>query len=123
MSHADPLFAQLRMLRVDDLYTQCVRIFSFKMSRNMLPAGVSLHINKVSHQYKTRGAINNLLVEHSDPKSIRYIASGIWNTLPLSLKQCPSIASFKEQSKGGFLASYASFVCSVPHCRSCAVLV
>ena len=120
ISHADPLFSKLGMLKIDDLYAQCVRVFSYKMSRNWLPGGVSLLFNRVSHRYNTRGAINNFSVECSDGRSIKSIAPTVWNSLPSELKQCPSIASFKETSKRGLLAPYAAFTCTVPRCPSCA---
>ena len=50
ISHADPLFANLAILKKDDLYAQSV-----KMSRNKLPGGMTSFMNKVSHPYSTRG--------------------------------------------------------------------
>ena len=123
LSHADPLFAHLSTLKVDDLYTQTVRVHAFRMYRGMLPGGMAAFMDKVSHGYSTRGARSNLYVSHSDCKSIRSIAPKIWNPLPLGMKQSPSIASFKEASKLDLLAPYGSFVCSVPRCRSCSVPV
>ena len=37
LSHADPLFAKLGILKIDDLFKQRVRMISFKLSKNMLP--------------------------------------------------------------------------------------
>ena len=119
LSHADPLFADLSTLKVDDLFAQSVRVHSFKMSRGMLPGGVAALLNKVNHGHATRGARSNFYVSHSDSRSIRSIAPRYWNPLPMRIKQSPSIASFKVQSKLDLLAPYGSFVCSVPGCRSC----
>ena len=66
ISHADPLFAQLGALKIDDLYTQSVRIISFKASGNQLPGGMSRFFDRVSHRYNTRGARSNLFVNRSD---------------------------------------------------------
>ena len=46
ISHADPLFAKFGILKIDDLYAHSVRIFSYKMSRDMLPGGMTGLINK-----------------------------------------------------------------------------
>ena len=46
LSHADPLFAKLATLKVDDLFAQSVRIFSYKMSRNMLPGRMMTFMHK-----------------------------------------------------------------------------
>ena len=70
ISHTDPLFAKLAILKIDDLFTQRVRMFSFKLSRNMLPSGVSSLFQRVGHQHPTRGASSNLFVARSDGKSI-----------------------------------------------------
>ena len=41
ISHADPLFARLSILKVGDLYRQALRVFSFKAFSDKLPGGVS----------------------------------------------------------------------------------
>ena len=122
ISHADPLFAQLNALKADDLFTQSVRIFSYKMSRGLLPGGMTAFLDKVDHGHLTRGAKNNFFVSHSDRRSIRSVAPQIWNSLQTGMKQSPSIASFKERSKLDLLAPYGRFSCSARGCRSCAGL-
>ena len=37
LSHADPLFARMGTLKIDDLFKQSVTCFSFKLTKNMLP--------------------------------------------------------------------------------------
>ena len=120
ISHTDPLFSKLAILKIDDLYTQQLRMFSFKLSRGLLPSGVSSLFDKVSHSHRTRGASSNLYVGRYDSRSIKTIATRCWNTLPNCLKGSPSLASFKEMSKRGLLAPYASFVCRMGGCASCA---
>ena len=119
-SHTDPIFADLCTLRVDDLFTQSVRVHAYKIHRGMAPGGMAALFKKIDHGHQTRGARSNLFVSHSDPGSIKSIAPRYWNSLPLKLKQSPSIASFKEWSKLDLLAPYGSCVCSVGGCWSCA---
>ena len=119
ISHADPLFANLAILKIGDLYTQRVRMLSYKLSRGMLPSGVSSLFDKVSHEHKTRGANSNLLVGRYDDRSIKTIAPKCWNSLLPDLKKSPSIGSFRDHSKKSLLAQYAEFVCSVRSCPSC----
>ena len=69
-SHADPLFAELATLKIDDLFAQAVRIFSYKLSKDMLPGAMASMIGKNSHNYSTRGARSNFFVCHSDGRSI-----------------------------------------------------
>ena len=54
LSHADPLFAGLSTLKVDDLFAQCVRIFPYKMLRGMLPGGMASFSSKINHVHATR---------------------------------------------------------------------
>ena len=122
ISHTDPLFANLAILKIDDLYTPRIRMFSYKLSRNMLPSGVSSLFQRVSHKHQTRGASSNLFVARSDGKSIRTIAPKHWNYLPPSLRNSPSIASFRDGSKRGLLAPYSAFACGVAGCPSCRVV-
>ena len=71
---ADPLFAKLATLKVDDLFAQSVRIFSYKMSRGLLPGGMASFLEKLNHGHATRGARSNFFVSRSDPRSIKSIA-------------------------------------------------
>ena len=119
ISHADPLFARLAILKIDDLFSQRVRMFSYKLSRGLLPSGVSSIFDKVKHVHRTRGASSNLYVGRSDARSIRSIAPKCWNSLPSCLKESPSIGSFRDSSKRGLLAPCSSFACNVVGCRSC----
>ena len=119
ISHADPLFAELGTLKVDDLYAQAVRVFSFKAARGMLPGGMASIVDMVSHGYNTRGARSNFFIDRSDGRSLKSIAPKFRNSLPLEMKSLTSIATFKEKSKGGLLAPYSLFVCAVPGCRFC----
>ena len=119
ISHADPLFAELGALKIDDLYAQSVRLFAFKAYKGMLPGGMASVFNRVSHGYNTRGARSNFYIDRSDVRSLRSIAPKVWNDLATPMKELPSIASFKGASKRGLLAPYSSFVCRVSGCSSC----
>ena len=119
MSHADPLFNRLNALKIDDLYEQTIRMFSYKLSRNMLPQAISSMFTKASHAHNTRNAKSNLFVMHSHRRSIKGIAPKCWNSLPLELKKSPSISSFKSRSKTSYIATYGAFSCQVKHCKSC----
>ena len=119
-SHADPLFFELGTLKVDDLYSQSVRVFAYRSFRGLLPGGMANLVRKNDHGHMTRGARSNFFVEHSDSRSIKSIAPRTWNSLSPELKQSPSVASFKERSKLDLLGPYGSFVCSVRGCFACA---
>ena len=127
ISHADPLFFNNNILKVDDLFEQSIRIFAFKLHKNLLPRETSSFFDKIEHNYSTRGASNNLFVTLSDKRSIKSIVPACWNSLPVQLKQSPSVASFKTISKSALLSPYESFCCSCScscrtrNCQSCLV--
>ena len=119
LAHADPLFAQMNSLKIDDLFQQSVRCFSFKLFNNMVPARMASMASKVNHSYRTRGSQNNFVINCSDHRSLRYIVPKHWNSLPDCLKQSPSISTFKVNSKKDLLSPYSAFTCTVRNCRSC----
>ena len=121
ISHADPLFSKLSILKIDDLYEQSIRMFSFKLQRKQIPTEIDSMFCTIEHSHNTRGAKNNFYVVHSDKRSMRSIAPACWNSIPSLLKQCPSVASFKNNSKKDLLAPYASFSCNTRNCKSCQV--
>ena len=121
ISHTDPLFFNNSILKIDDLFEQSIRVFSFKINNNLLPREISSFIDTNKHSYNTRGARNNLFVTLSDKRSIKSLVPACWNALPLPLKQCPSVASFKTSSKNDLLAHYKSFCCHTRNCQSCLV--
>ena len=115
------LFLQMNSpLKIDDLYTQSIRVFSYKMHKDMLPGAMASLIGKVDHGYATRGAKSNFFVSHSTGRSIKSIAPKYWNPLSSSLKDSVSIATFKEKSKRDLLLPYDNFSCHIRNCRSCA---
>ena len=119
LSHADPLFAQMKTLKIDDLFKQSVRCLSFKLTNHMLPARMASLAQKIHHSHHTRGSQTNLAIHTSDHRSLQYILPIHWNSLPENLKQSMSIASFKANSKKDLLAPYNDFFCTTRNCRSC----
>jgi hypothetical protein len=120
-SHADPLFARLRALKISDLFSQRLRLFSYKYYNNKLPSGMNAILEKTSntHGYNTRGARCNLFVNGQNSKSLKYVAPKYWNALDKDLRGSGTISTFKHRSKEGFLLGYSRFKCSKDSCYSC----
>ena len=119
LSHADPLFYRQNSLKIDDLYIQSIRMFSFKLFNGFLPEEIASFFPKITHSHNTRSAKNNMFVGRSDPRSMKAIIPRCWNSLPPGMKKASSIASFKTKSKDSLLAPYDKFVCRLSHCPSC----
>ena len=120
-SHSKPLFANLETLRVDDMFTHSVRVFSYQLWKGLLPSEMASFVKEIDHGHSTRGAKSNFYVGNSCLKSIRSIAPSYWNPLSMEMKLSPSVASFKERSKRDLLGPYASFSCRVRDCYPCSV--
>jgi hypothetical protein len=123
-SHADPLFAKLCTIKIEDLFDQRVRLFSYKSYHNQLPSEMNALLGKVSdsHSHNTRGARRNLFVNHSIVKSIKYNAPKLWNALDEKLKVSGAVSSFKPKSREEFLLGYSKFKCNIKGCDSCKLL-
>ena len=84
ISHADPLFHTRGILKIEHLYEQSLRLFSYKLSKNKLPREVSSLFRKIEHSHNTRCAKNNLSVTRANKHSSRSVAPACWNSLSLS---------------------------------------
>ena len=69
-SHSKPLFANLETLRVDDMFTHSVRVFSYQLWKGLLPSEMASFVRKIDHGHSTRGAKSNFHVDMSCLKSI-----------------------------------------------------
>ena len=119
LSHSDPLFANVCALKIDDLFRQSVRVFSYQLMHEKLPPSMTSLFHKATHTHHTRGAPLNLHSTHSDTRSIKFTALKHWNPLPKALKQMPSVSSFKNNSKKDLLSPYSAFTCQIRNCLSC----
>jgi len=54
ISHADPLFAKFSILKIEDLFSQKVGMFSFKLSRGLLPSGMAALVVHTRSSFKVR---------------------------------------------------------------------
>ena len=110
-AHADPLFYQLKTLKVHDINTlQTANLMVKITSQLALPYFRDLITrNRNIHTYPTRNSANyhlnnpRLLSAH---KSIRHYGPDIWNPLPDAIKLCATPYSFKTAMKKYILAQY-----------------
>ena len=111
-SHTNPLFHQLKTLKINDIHSFQTALFMYKYTSNILPQ-IFHNIFKYNanvHSYPTRRSSDfhldnpKILLAH---RSIRHHGPDVWNALPLCIKQCKSLYSFKAHTKKLFLAQYA----------------
>ena len=113
MSHTDPLFYQLKVLKVQDINVLQTAKFMFKYTKDVLPhvfRNLFLY-NRNFHSYPTRTRnnihLNNpkLLIAH---KSLRHHGPDVWNALPNNIKQSPFLNPFKRKLKEKILNQYCT---------------
>jgi len=116
LAHTDPLFYSLKTLKVCDLYTFQTAQFMYQYNRNQLPthildqdffminldvqARINPRISADCNYYVRR--TNTVLAD----KTLRINGAVLWNSLSSSLKQAPSLSTFKSRLKHILLESY-----------------
>ena len=119
--HADPLFARHKLLKVEDLYRQQLRIHAWQFCNGRLPQNQASMLQRVSdvHGYSTRAAGSGLAATSRDKSSLSYRVSREWALIPDSLKTVTSQGAFKRRSRLLFLKEYGQFECKETACRVC----
>ena len=120
--HADPIFAQLGMLKVGDLYRQQLRVHAWRFWNGCLPENQAAMLGRVSdvHGYATRSARSGLFLSTRDHRSVGYRVPAEWASLTEAQRGVGSLAAFKRGSRAGFLGLYGGFRCGVTGCVVCA---
>ena len=121
--HSDPIFADLGILKIEDMYRQQIRVHTWKFWNGKLPESQAGMLNKVNetHEYNTRRAKMGLTVTTQDHCSIGYRAPKEWDSMTETLREVKSLSGFKAQSKLEFLKGYKAFECSAKDCFVCKV--
>ena len=113
LSHTDPLFHSLYTLKLLDIYQFQLGTFMYKFHHNQLPPDLlnpNFFIRNVEiHSHDTRHALdfhiditNTKLAENT----IKTQGALLWNNLSASIKNSPSLPSFKKQFKRLLVSCY-----------------
>ena len=111
-AHTPPLFKKTKSLCFQDLHSMFLAMFMYNYTHNLLPPSFShfFKVNSDFHGYCTRKQehfrppLSRLAVTESN--SVKVHGSTLWNSLPNTLKNCPSLYSFKEMFKKEKLLLY-----------------
>ena len=124
-AHTDPLFKQLNLLKVEDIFKQNCLVLHYKIERNIAPQHIRDLItrNHDIHNHATRNYTIRIptanFVTHSD--CLRYYLPKLINELPSELLVNIfrwSLPTFKKHLKQFFIQQYSS-VCFRPDCVVC----
>ena len=109
--HMTPIMKELNWMPVKKQLFYCDAVFAFKCMKGMAPSNLS-------SQFTTRGTISGRTTRQSDhlniplftsatgQKSFQYRIVKLWNDLPLKLKLCDTIASFKINLRKNLLSEF-----------------
>ena len=104
ITHTNPLFHKLKVLKINYINVLQTGTFMFKYIHNSLPQAFNnlFSFNRNLHQYPTRTRdnihLNNprILLAH---KSLRHHGPDVWNALPTLIKQSSFANNFKRKLK------------------------
>ena len=113
LSPSNPLFHQLKLLKIDDIHTFQTAVLMHKFTFNRLPTVFDGFFtpNSTVHSYPTRQSsdyhLENPRISLAQ-KSLKHNGPDIWNSLPPNLKQCTSLNIFKRELKNILITQYTS---------------
>ena len=106
LSPSEPLFKQLGWMRVDDRIKYHKYLLVYKSLRKEAPSYLTDKFNYISQDnpYSLRNVVNGNLQTPKPKtelfkKSFAYSGSVLWNNLPTSIRNIPTLGSFKENMK------------------------
>ena len=109
-AHTTPLFKQLKILKLEDLYGFHVQLIMYKtFSMNVYPDMKNNILNiQANHRYTTR--LDNFRTSYCRidkcKQCLYYQGVKHWNLLPEPIKEKKSIFSFKSECKNYYLCKY-----------------
>ena len=102
LAHTNPLFKQLKLLTIFELNEYNIAIFMFLCSKGAIPERLSKHFikNSLIHSYGTRQASyyhTPQVRTNISKNSIFFRGPEIWNNLDISIRESPSLNTFKRR--------------------------
>lgn len=125
-SHTSPLFKNMKLLTIEDLFSyNCCKLY-YKISCGIIQRQYfhdQLYSNRLVHPYTTRQRNNihchNIHSNIEKKQSINFKISTTWNNLPNSLKLINiSQHSFSKKLRNHFISKYLT-ECYVQNCYIC----
>ena len=110
LEHTNPLFRQLKILRLEELFSYHAQLFMYKtLVQDRYPSFKrSILDNQTNHNYSTRD--NGLRLPYCRTmkckQNLSYQATKNWNSLPPTIKDSVSLITFKKACKSYHLNKY-----------------
>ena len=110
LSHTNPLFIRLSLLKINDINRLQIAMFIFKVRYNLLPTACLQFCPTV--QIRSRLTRNNdyFNISHSRTitrdNAISVSGPRLWSSLPAEVQTCTSISIFKRKVSALFRSHY-----------------
>ena len=113
-AHPLPLFSNLKLLKVDDLYKLSISSFVYECHNNLAPTHFTDYFTQISavHSYNTKGAAHgNYFIVRKTYTSVwnmfnLFNGTKIWNNIPPEIRDSPFIWNFRKRLKKLLLDLY-----------------
>ena len=108
-AHTQPLFQNLQLLGIDDIYKLQLGKFMYQITKESVPAPLCsmFVLNTSIHDHNTRQRNNPHIKSRASAfanKSITHAGSKLWNEIPTEISHKPSVASFSNAYKRHLLS-------------------
>ena len=109
--HTPPIFKELKLLTINDIYTLSLAMFMFRFINRLLPSifndYFTLNTTRHSRNTRQRNSYHIPLCRLSTTqKFIKYRCVNLWNSLENSVKNHNSLSSFKKAIKSNLILKY-----------------
>jgi hypothetical protein len=111
-AHLSPLYKELKILKIDDLYNIAVSTYMYKLVSLKGPIQLREHMQsiQINHNYNTRGSRDYIqkpnYIKQLSTKAILYKGPNIWNLLSIALKSSENENKLRRALKSSFIESY-----------------
>ena len=107
--HSSPLFKQLNILKLYDLYQVQVAKYMFSMTKGTLPLAHHITLNTDIHTHDTRNKNNPHIAQRRTViayKNLRHKGPAIWYSIPSEIRIKNTFKSFNNNLKKYFINNY-----------------
>ena len=103
LSHTNPLFSELKLLKLSDIYKYNIAIYMYKnIDKFASLLQPNIHSTRSGIHYSPQ--IHRLTLTQN--QSLTFQAPKIWNLIPQDIRNSPSIFSFKRKLKNHLISLY-----------------
>ena len=100
LAHTDPLFKRTGILKIQELYEFHLALYAYV---NKINLNYATHSHETRHRFDPVPAFNRLSLTQ---RSLTYAAPKVFNSLPIVIRNSPSVGTFKKECKTYLLNRY-----------------